>query len=98
MVTRKNQNQLKDSEKQRYVEAVLQMKTMPGGSFPRTRGAVPTVVNLYDKYVAWHEASANYMMEHMGGAMGEMNHPHRNPAFGPWHRFFIAEFEKDLQA
>lgn len=98
MVTRKNQNQLKDSEKQRYVEAVQQMKTMPGGSFPRTRGAVPTVVNLYDKYVVWHEASANYMMQHMGGAMGEMNHPHRNPAFGPWHRFFIAEFEKDLQA
>lgn len=98
MNERKNQNQLSASEKQRYVLAVKQMKAMPGGSFSRRRGDPPTVVSLYDKYVAWHESSANYMMQHMGGGMGNMNHPHMNPAFGPWHRFFIAEFEKDLQA
>lgn len=98
MNVRKNQNSLNDKEKKRYVAAVKQMKTMPGGSFPQRAGMPPTAVSLYDKYVIWHDASASYMMQHMGGGMGDMNHPHRNPAFGPWHRFFIAEFEKDLQS
>jgi tyrosinase len=92
MGVRKNQHDLSDAEKQRYTAAVKQMKAMSGGTFNGV------AVNLYDKYVAWHYDVVRYLMTHSNGMTETMNHAHANPAFLPWHRFFVAEFERDLQS
>lgn len=92
MGERKNQNQLKDADKKRYTDAVKQMKVMPGGTFNGV------ALSLYDKFVAWHHEVVNYQMTHSNGTMEDMNHAHINPGFFPWHRFFVAQFERDLQS
>jgi tyrosinase len=91
---RKNQNQLTAQDKARYTAAVLQMKQMTAGS------VLGTTANVYDKYVIWHNEAVRYMHTHAGHtmAMGPQNHAHVHAGFCPWHRYFVASFEQDLQA
>ncbi len=71
-----------------FVGAVLAMKSMP------SRLAPPhTQANRYDDYVYVHQQS---MAGHPNSDPGP--HPcHKGPAFFPWHREFLRQFELDLR-
>ena len=83
MSCRKNVSQLTPTEKANYINAVLALKAEPitMASFPDAWAAGAR--NRYDVYVWVH-------MLVMGGA-------HGGPAFSPWHREFLRQFELDLQ-
>lgn len=71
-----------------FVGAVLAMKSMPSRlAPPHTQG------NRYDDYVYVHQQS---MAGHPNNDPGP--HPgHKGPAFFPWHREFLRQFELDLR-
>jgi hypothetical protein len=80
MKCRKNVRYLSDTEKEDYVQAVIDLKNSPSLiSAAQLAGAM----GRYDDYVWIHR-------EVMGGA-------HTGPAFTPWHREFLKQFERDLQ-
>jgi len=93
MGVRRNQNQLSDADRARYVAAVLRMKQTADST-------LGTATNAYDKYVIWHNAAVNYMHTHSGHTMGmgPQNHAHVHAGFCPWHRYFVISFEQDLKA
>lgn len=83
MSCRKNVSEMTTTEKTDYVNAVLALKAEP-----ITIAALPDAWaagarNRYDVYAWIH-------MMVMGGA-------HGGPAFAPWHREFLRQFELDLQ-
>src|SRR5919202_6739279 len=86
MECRKSVRDLSGSERTAYVNAVLALKTAPS----RIAAAQTAVTagggtpNRYDDYVWMHNVVG-------GGA-------HVGPAFGPWHREFLRQFELDLRA
>jgi hypothetical protein len=88
MKCRKSVAELTVTEKQAYVAAVLALKN-PALAPSRIPDAATLVTagggmpNRYDDYVWMHNVIG-------GGA-------HRGPAFGPWHREFLRQFEFDLQ-
>jgi len=73
----------------RFRNAVVALKSAP------SRLAPPhTQANRYDDYVYIHQQS---MAGHPSSDPGP--HPgHRGPAFFPWHREFLRQFENDLRA
>lgn len=77
------------TELMRFRNAVVALKSAP------SRLAPPhTQANRYDDYVYIHQQS---MAGHSGSDPGP--HPgHRGPAFFPWHREFLRQFESDLRA
>jgi tyrosinase len=75
--TRKNQMSLTPKERDRYVKAVLKMKSD----------------GIYDWYIQTHIDS---MAELTNGDMNMW--AHQRPAFLPWHRQFILNFENDMRA
>lgn len=88
MKCRKSVAELSDQEKQDFVQAVLDLKN-PARAPSRIAAAATMVTsgggtpNRYDDYVWIHNQVGR-------GA-------HRGPAFGPWHREFLRQFEYDLQ-
>lgn len=68
-------------EKAAYVQAVIGLKTARPSIIAAAQAAGAT--SRYDDYVWIHR-------EVMGGA-------HTGPAFTPWHREFLKQFERDLQ-
>ena len=72
----------------KFRDAVVALKASP------SRLAPPhTQANRYDDYVYIHQQS---MAGHPGNDPGP--HPgHRGPAFFPWHREFLRQFENDLR-
>lgn len=88
MKCRKNVSQLTPAEKAQLVQAFLDLKD-PAKSPSRIPAAATRVnagggvPNRYDDYVWMHNTVG-------AGA-------HRGPAFGPWHREFLHQFEFDLQ-
>lgn len=83
MGCRRNVSKLAPSEKTAYVSAVLALKaeSITSVAFPDAWAAGAR--NRYDVYVWVH-------LLVMGGA-------HKAPAFTPWHREFLRQFELDLQ-
>jgi tyrosinase len=81
MRTRKNVKSLSDSEKTAFVNAVLALKTKPSVLHPGGANH-----SRYDDYAEVH---LNAMMANPGWA-------HRRPAFFPWHRVMLLQFENDL--
>lgn len=73
----------------KFRDAVVALKTAP------SRLAAPhTQLNRYDDYVYVHQQS---MAGHPNNDPGP--HPgHKGPAFFPWHREFLRQFELDLRA
>src|SRR6266571_4154314 len=88
MKCRKSVAELSDQEKKDFAQAVLDLKN-PARAPSRIAAAATMVTsgggmpNRYDDYVWIHNQVG-------GGA-------HRGPAFGPWHREFLRQFEYDLQ-
>ncbi len=93
MRLRKNVKNLTDAEKQAFVNAVLALKKKPSVLHPQdnTRGR-------YDDY---SEVHMNAMMAQQGFPDDPQFTPgwgHYAPAFLPWHRALVLEFENDLAA
>lgn len=84
MNIRKRIYSLTDTELQRFVEAVNAAKA--DGS--------------YDAFIERHHHSmmTATLMPGESGGPGLRNSAHRGPAFLPWHRYFLREFELVLQA
>ena len=83
MRVRKNVKFLSAGEKSNFVKAVLALKTKPSVLHPGDPN-----LNRYDDYPEIH---MNAMMANPGWA-------HQRPAFFPWHRALLLEFENDLAA
>ncbi len=93
MRTRKNVNALTPTEKTAFVNAVLALKTKPSVLHP-------TDPNLrrYDDFAETH---MHAMMAESGSPSSPSFTPgwaHLGPAFFPWHRAMLVEFEKELPA
>ncbi len=83
MRIRKNVKHLSNDEKNRFVNAVLALKSKPSVLHPGDAN-----LSRYDDYPEIH---MNAMMASPGWA-------HRRPAFFPWHRVMLLAFENDLVA
>lgn len=81
MKCRKNVADLSPAEKAAYVQAVIDLKNSRPSMIPAAQAAGAT--SRYDDYVWIH-------LQVQGGA-------HQGPAFTPWHREFLKQFERDLQ-
>ena len=81
MKCRKNVKDLMPTEKAGYVQAVIDLKTTRPSIIAAAQLAGAT--SRYDDYVWIH-------LQVMRGA-------HGGPAFSPWHREFLKQFERDLQ-
>ena len=96
MHIRKNVKNLTTDEKAKFVNAVLTLKTAKPSVFHQ---GDPTK-NRYDDYVEIH------MMAMMAGSQDDPRDDpnwqpgwaHNGPAFFPWHRVLLLQFEKNLQA
>ncbi|HEX3280571.1 MAG TPA: tyrosinase family protein [Pyrinomonadaceae bacterium] len=81
MRLRKNVKSLSPTQKTKFVNAVLALKTKPSVLHPGDGN-----LSRYDDYAEVH---MNAMMANPGWA-------HRRPAFFPWHRIMLLAFEDDL--
>ena len=111
MTCRKNVNSLTTEEKAAFINAIKLMKAelyeyVDDEDDPaHVRALYPLINNTYDKYVLDHYMAMNWATP--GGwdwALDPMstdlfmirNGAHRGPAFLPWHRAYIRQFELDL--
>ncbi|MBA3978388.1 MAG: tyrosinase family protein [Nitrosopumilus sp.] len=95
MKIRKSVKNLSSEDKDKFVNAILRLKKSPSIIYPDD-----STYSRYDDYVEIH---MNAMM-----AMSDTNpaedpdwYPgwaHNGPAFLPWHRVYLLQFEKDLQS
>ena len=83
MAIRKDQSKLTDAEKKTFVTAILALKQAPSMLHPGAPNA-----SRYDDYVELHVKAMMSMPD--GWA-------HTGPAFFPWHRVLLLQFERDLQ-
>jgi tyrosinase len=101
-VTRKNQSSLTPDERAAFVRALKLLKAAPSQCTPPTRGR-------YDDYVYIHMQAmlvlsitdpSKPVENGNWTSAGDMRMPmwaHRCPAFFPWHRELLHQFELDLQ-
>ncbi|MGM8909244.1 tyrosinase family protein [Psychrobacter sp. 1U1] len=111
MTCRKNVNSLTTEEKAAFINAIKLMKAElyayvdDENDAAHVRALYPLINNTYDKYVLDHYMAMNWATP--GGwdwALDPMspslfmirNGAHRGPAFLPWHRAYIRQFELDL--
>jgi tyrosinase len=88
MNIRKSAVDLETSEREKFREALIKLKHKPA--------PVTSVdVSVYDQYVALHGA---VMEVRAPGSPDLINFGHWNIGFGPWHRQYLRQFEKALQA
>jgi tyrosinase len=88
MRTRKNVKALTETEKKNFVTAVLALKKKPSTLHPGNTGS-----SRYDDYVEVHRNATN-----TATTLNQAGWAHGGPAFLPWHREFILQFENDLAA
>jgi tyrosinase len=93
MRLRKNVKSLTVAEKQAFINAVLALKKKPSVLHPQD--------NTRSRYDDYPEVHMNAMMAQQGPPNDPNFTPgwaHYGPAFFPWHRVLILEFENDLAA
>jgi tyrosinase len=104
MAVRKNVATLSAAEREAYVAAVMKLKAAPSQFNPKTAGR-------YDDYVYVHmqamldlsinDTTMPVTNDNITFDPNSMRMPmwaHRCPAFLPWHRELLYQFERDLQA
>jgi tyrosinase len=90
MDTRKSAANLTIAERDSFLEAIIRLKHKPAPNGPAS-------VSVYDQFVALH--GAVFAITAPGLPPGEtVNFGHWNIGFCPWHRQYLREFEKALQA
>ena len=95
MRVRKNVKNLSSVEKTDFVSAVLMLKERPSVLHPDN-----TTKNRYDDYVEIH-LNAMMAMSMTDPSVDPDWYPgwaHNGPAFFPWHRQLLLQFENDLQS
>ncbi|MEM6752875.1 MAG: tyrosinase family protein [Cyanobacteria bacterium P01_C01_bin.38] len=85
---RKSVTQLTPAEKQAFVKAVKQLKN----TFP-----ADSKISLYDQFVLQHVLTMGFRKKLGATGKAEGNPAHAQPAFLPWHRQFLYQFEQELQ-
>ena len=86
---RKNVVDLTKKEKAAFVKAVNTLqKTIPEGS----------ELSIYERFVLEHVFTMNFYSSSEAKGSAKVNPAHTLPAFLPWHRQFLQEFEQALQA
>ena len=93
MRVRKNVSNLTPGEKTAFVNAVLALKTQPSVLNPGQQGR-------YDDYVQLHMNAMMAGTPDLDPAQPAFmpGWAHDGPAFFPWHRVLLLQFENDLQA
>ncbi len=87
MKLRKNVKNLTAAEKQDYVNAILKLKETPS--------PYNDTLSWYDQFVWWHREA--FVCDDMNPQHQFNEYPaHMGPAFLPWHRAFLLEYEKAL--
>jgi tyrosinase len=69
-----------------FVRAVLNLKAA------KSERGEPNITNLYDEFVVDHLRTV-----HIQPDRSDLNDAHNGPAFFPWHRQFLINFEQALQ-
>ncbi len=95
MKTRKNVKSLSPEEKEKIVNAIIKLKKSPSIIHPDDSN-----YSRYDDYVAIH-MDAMMAMSETNPADDPAWYPgwaHNGPAFLPWHRVYMLQFEKELQS
>ena len=85
---RKSVTQLTPTEKQAFVKAVKQLKN----TFPPD-----SKISIYDQFVLQHVMTMGFRRKLGATGKAEGNPAHAQPAFLPWHRQFLYQFEQALQ-
>jgi tyrosinase len=85
---RKSVTTLTDAEKKAFTQALLQLKQIiPVGS----------QLSIYDQFVLQHVMTMGFRKRLGATGAAEGNPAHSYPAFLPWHRQFLRQFEAELQ-
>ena len=92
MKCRKNQASLSGPERTAFVNALIELKR-PAVHPSVLHPADPTL-SRYDDYVEMHRNA----MDVASDATNTVSWAHIAPAFFPWHRAFLLEFENDLRS
>ncbi|MEH2290121.1 tyrosinase family protein [Nostoc sp.] len=86
---RKNVVDLTSKEKAAFVKAVNTLQnTIPEGS----------KLSIYERFVLEHVLTMGFDLSSGAKGLAKVNPAHTMPAFLPWHRQFLREFEQALQA
>ena len=88
MKERKDVSQLEDYEIANLVNSILELKKKP--SQIKNTGNFPSPKNRYDDYVYIH-------IINFGSRDPNSMVAHQRPTFTPWHRIYLARFERELQ-
>ena len=89
MATRKSFQNLSDTERDRFLEALMTIKN----TIANPAAPVAEQISIYDQFVALHGAVMGLQIP--GGTT--VNFGHNNDLFLPWHRQYLIDFEKALQ-
>ncbi|MBF2002253.1 MAG: tyrosinase family protein [Synechococcales cyanobacterium M58_A2018_015] len=85
---RKSVTELSTAEKRAFTKALLQLKqTIPPGS----------QLSIYDQFVLQHVMTMGFRRRLGATGAAQGNPAHSYPAFLPWHRQYLRQFEVELQ-